>query len=177
MLTSSPLAYCRQIWATLSRTATHLLRDHDHEGSQCCAAHTSDSEQLYEPCNISSLACEVLLPVHFLDVSVSQHYFLKSYLGVDIIEVACCLKWRITETTEGVERVLVSMLLDVPSRRFYHTLAVNFNLLRWTHQGTCIFQLSVGRLGGMQIQVADATQLHQLDKLLDLQRSPFARKH
>ena len=68
-----------------SLTTTHLLRNHDHESSKCCAAHTGDSEKLNEAREVSAFTGEVLLAFHLLNVSVTKHYFFQSYLGVYIV--------------------------------------------------------------------------------------------
>ena len=102
-------------------TTAHLLSYHDYKSCQCCATYTSNSEKLDESCNISPFASEVLLAVHFLYVSVAKHDLFKPYLGVDIIEITSCLKRCVAKAPKRVERILVAMLLDIPTRRFYVT--------------------------------------------------------
>lgn len=125
MLTGSPLAQAAaRLYLVVSPgplTTAHLLSYHYHKSCQCCATYTSNSEKLDESCNISPFAGEVLLAVHFLYVSVPKHDLFKPYLGVDIVKITGCLKRRITKAPKRIERILIAMLLDIPTWRFYMT--------------------------------------------------------
>ncbi len=121
MLTSSPLAQAAaRLYVVTPEppTTAHLLSYHYHKSCQCCATYTSNSEKLNESCKISPFASEVLLAVHFLYVSIAKHDLFKPYLGVDIVEITGGLKRCITKAPKRVERILIAMLLDIPTRRF-----------------------------------------------------------
>ena len=61
--------------------------------------------------------------IRYHDVAISKHHLFKSHLGIDVIEIARCLDWCIAQPTKRIEGILVSVLLDVPSRRLWNLLS------------------------------------------------------
>lgn len=83
---------------------THLLGQHDSEGSASGTTYTRNSEELDEACDIVASADDVCL---LLDLSV------------DVIEIASSLERGIAESAKRSEGIRVSTLFDIPSRRFW----------------------------------------------------------
>ena len=101
--------------------AAHLLRDHDDGRSKRSPSYPGNREQLYKTIRISSTACVLFFALGMggmVDVAVAQHQFLQVHLGMDIVEISCCLKRRVTESSQRLERIVVSVFLDVPPRTF-----------------------------------------------------------
>ena len=111
----------RRIYIAEQLTAAHLLCDHNHKRGQSRAAYSRNSEQLEEPSEISTLPDRDLLAFrdpYASNVTVAEHDLLETDLTVDVVKISGRLKRGITESAEGFESFPVSMLLDVPTRRF-----------------------------------------------------------
>jgi hypothetical protein len=80
-----------------------LLRNHDHERRQCCAANTRDGEELDELTEI---------------VALSHDIGFNLELGMDVVQVASGLNVVESEAFQGLESLEIFVLLDIPSGRF-----------------------------------------------------------
>ena len=77
-----------------------LLRNHDHERRQCCAANTRDGEELDELTEI---------------VALSHDIGFNLELGMDVVQVASGLELSVTESFQRLVSVQVAAFLNVPS--------------------------------------------------------------
>jgi hypothetical protein len=86
----------------------HLLRDHDHKGSQSRTSDTGDGEQLDEASEEVSMRGNSRL--------LDEDVFLNE-LGVDIVEIASGLERAISKSEQSLVCLCVTTFLHQPSRR------------------------------------------------------------
>ena len=92
------------------RTSTQLLCYHDHKCGQCRASHTGNDKKLLKPSQVSTPVTEMFFTafnIYLLDISISKHDLLKSYLRVYVVKVASGLKGSVSEALERLKCIVV----------------------------------------------------------------------